>query len=157
MPLIIPNDTDYDASSNELRKIPGQQRTCLKAVPETLRLLETIEGPLAVLAIGGPCRTGKSYILSRILGCTDAFALGHTFDPQTLGIWVGTTVLKGAEFTILLMDTEGIDSVFAKSRDDACVLVLTVLLSSLFIYNSMGVPYHSDLEKMRYAASYVFG
>ena len=150
MPLIIPNDTRYDVSTNELSLIPGEKRDSLKTVPETLRLLQTIQRPLAVLAIGGPCRSGKSYILSRILGSTDAFALGHTFDPKTLGIWIGTTVLDCEKFTILLMDTEGIDSVFAKSRDDACVLVMTVLLSSYFIYNSFGVPPHSDLDKMRY-------
>ena len=152
MPLIIPNDTRYDVSTNELSLIPGEKRDSLKTVPETLRLLQTIQRPLAVLAIGGPCRSGKSYILSRILGSTDAFALGHTFDPKTLGIWIGTTVLDCEKFTILLMDTEGIDSVFAKSRDDACVLVMTVLLSSYFIYNSFGVPHHSDLDKMRYIA-----
>ena len=149
MPLIIPNDTRYDASTNELLAVPGVQRTSLKTVPETLRLLETIQRPVAVLSIGGPCRSGKSYVLSRILGSNDAFALGHTFDPKTLGIWIGTTVLDCDKFTILLMDTEGIDSVFAKTRDDACILVMTVLLSSFFVYNSFGVPHHSDLDKMR--------
>ena len=150
MPLIIPNDTRYDISTNTLVQIPGEKRISLKTVPETLRLLETIQRPLAVLAIGGPCRSGKSYILSRMLGSADDFALGHTYDPQTLGIWIGTTVLDHGEYTILLMDTEGIDSVFAKSRDDACLLVMTILLSSHFIYNSIGVPHHTDLEQMRY-------
>ena len=149
MPLIIPNDTSYDISTNQLKQIPGEKRFSLKIVPETLHLLETIDRPVAVLAIGGPCRTGKSYILSRMLGSADDFALGHTFNAQTFGIWVGTTVLDGDEFTVLLMDTEGIDSVFATSRDDASILVLTILLSSYFIYNSFGVPHHSDLEKMR--------
>ena len=155
MPLIIPNDTRYVASTNELLPILGEERASLKTVPETLRLLETVNRPLAVLAISGPCRTGKSYILSRILGSTDDFALGHTFDPKTLGIWIGTTVVDCDEFTILLMDTEGIDSVFAKSRDDASILVMTVLLSSYFIYNSVGVPHHNDLETMRYSGKCV--
>lgn len=124
-------------------------------VPETLSLLKTVDRPLAVLAVCGPCRTGKSYILSRILDSTDAFSLGHTFDPKTIGIWIGTTVIDCKEFTILLMDTEGIDSVFTKSRDDACILVMTVLLSSYFIYNSVGVPHHSDLEKMRYVMQHL--
>lgn len=152
MPLIIPDDTSYDSSTNELKTISSKVRSGLKLVPETLDLLRTIERPLAVLAIGGPCRTGKSYILSRILGSTDAFALGHTFDSKTLGIWIGTTVLDSDKFTILLMDTEGIDSVFAKSGDDARILVMTILLSSYFIYNSLGVPHHGDLEKMRLAS-----
>lgn len=153
MPLIIPNDTSYDVSTNELKTIPGKQRTALKLVPETLHLLETIEDPLAVLAIGGPCRTGKSYVLSRVLGSADDFALGHTMDAKTFGIWIGTTVMKADEFTVLLMDTEGIDSANAKARDDASILVMTVLLSSYFIYNSLGVPKKNDLQKMRYPYS----
>ena len=150
MPLIIPNDTTYDASTNELQSIPGVQRTSLKLVPETQQLLESVEKPLAVLAIGGSCRTGKSYVLSRILGSADDFALGHTMDAKTFGIWIGTTVLECNEFILLLMDTEGIDSANAKARDDASILVMTVLLSSYFIYNSIGVPKKNDLQKMRY-------
>ena len=149
MPLVKPNDTEYDVSTNELKMIRGEQRTSLKLVPETLQLLESIERPLAVLAIGGPCRTGKSYVLSRVLGSADDFALGHTMDAKTFGIWLGTTVLDCDKFTVLLMDTEGIDSVNAKARDDASILVLTVLLSSYFIYNSIGVPKKTDLQKMR--------
>ena len=149
MPLIIPNDTNYDVSTNELETIAGEQRTSLKLVPETLQVLESIDRPIAVLAIGGPCRTGKSYVLSRVLGSADDFALGHTMDAKTFGIWIGTTVLDCDKFTVLLMDTEGIDSANAKARDDASILVMTVLLSSYFIYNSIGVPKKNDLEKMR--------
>ena len=150
MPLIIPNDSSYDVSTNELKPIEGERRTSLKIVPETLRLLETIDRPIAVLSIGGPCRTGKSYILSRALGSADDFALGHTMNAQTFGIWIGTTVLDSDEFTVLMMDTEGIDSANAKARDDASILVMTVLLSSYFIYNSLGSPKKNDLQKMRY-------
>ena len=149
MPLVIPNDLQYDFSSNALRPIAGERRSSLKIVPETLQLLEGVSGPVGMLAIGGPCRTGKSYVLSRMLGSGDAFALGHTMDPKTFGIWIGTTVLECDEFTLFLMDTEGIDAAHARTRDDASVLVMTVLLSSYFIYNSMGVPRRNDLEKMR--------
>ncbi len=149
MPLVIPNDREYDITTNELRAIPGERRSGLKIVPETLRLLESIRRPVAVLAICGPSRTGKSYLLSRMLGSADAFDLGHTMDAQTFGIWIGTTVLDCEEFTLLLMDTEGIDAVSASMKDDARVLVMTVLLSSCLIYNSLGVPKHNDLQKMR--------
>lgn len=149
MPLIIPNDTNYDVCTNELKSIPNKRRTSLKLVPETVRVLESIQRPLAVLAIGGPCRTGKSYILSRVLGSADDFALGHTMNAKTFGIWIGTTVLDCDKFTVLLMDTEGIDSTNAQARDDASILVMTVLLSSHFIYNSIGVPKKNDLQKMR--------
>ena len=149
MPLIIPNDCEYDVSTNDLRPIPDERRTSLKIVPETLRLLEGIERPVAVLSICGPYRSGKSYLLSRMLDSADSFALGHTMDPKTFGIWIGTTALECDEFTLLLMDTEGIDAVNETVNGDASVLVMTVLLSSCLIYNSMGLPKHNDLQKMK--------
>ena len=84
VPLIIPNDCEYDFSTNQLVCIEGETRKSLKMVPQALQLLESIDKPIAMLGICGPCRTGKSYILSRVLGSADAFALGHTMDPNTV-------------------------------------------------------------------------
>ena len=115
-----------------------------------LEILSGINKPVAVLSIAGPCRSGKSYFLSRLLGSQDAFQLGHTTDPQTFGIWMGTTALECDDYVIVLLDTEGIDAISTTATNDAQVLVLTLLLSSYFIYNSLGVPRALDLEKMRY-------
>ena len=104
------------------------------------------QAAVAVLAICGPYRTGKSYILSRMIGEPKAFELGSTVDACTYGIWVGTTVLECDDFAIVLLDTEGICNVKANATNDAKILVLTVLLSSLFIYNSMKVAQSTDLE-----------
>lgn len=128
----------------------GVQRKSLTLVDSTLMLLENIKKPVGVLSICGPCRTGKSYILSRFLGSSDDFDLGHTFDPKTFGIWMGTTALELDDYVVVLLDTEGIDAVSANTTNDASVLVLTILLSSYFIYNSVNVPMKNDLEKMRY-------
>ena len=114
-----------------------------------LKLLETIRKPLAVLAIAGPTRSGKSYILSRILGDPKAFELGHTTRAHTKGIWMSTSVLECSEYCILLLDTEGIDAVNDQATNDAKILVSTLLLCSYFIYNSLGVPRNNDLDKMR--------
>ncbi|XP_035663760.1 guanylate-binding protein 6-like [Branchiostoma floridae] len=149
IPLILPNDRKYNASTGGVEEVPGVQRESLQVVPEALKLLEGIEEPVSVLAICGPSRTGKSYILSRLLGTADAFELGHRMDPQTFGIWMGTKVLRGKDFTIVLLDTEGIDAVGASAGQDASILVLTTLLSSHLIYNSLNVPYKGDLEKLQ--------
>ncbi|XP_035664224.1 guanylate-binding protein 6-like [Branchiostoma floridae] len=149
IPLILPNDMKYNASTGAVQKIQDAQRTSLQIVQEALALLEGIEEPVSVLAICGPCRTGKSYILSRLLGTSDAFELGHFADPQTFGIWMGTKVLRGKDFTIVLLDTEGIDAPAASAVQDASILVLTILLSSRVIYNSLNVPCKGDLEKMQ--------
>ncbi|KAI8499779.1 Guanylate-binding protein 5 [Branchiostoma belcheri] len=149
VPLILPNDLKYNASTGRVEKVQGERRETLQAVPEALALLEGIKEPLSVLAICGPCRSGKSYILSRLLGTADAFELGHRLDPKTFGIWMGTSVLRGKDFTIVLLDTEGIDAAGARANQDAGILVMTILLSSLLIYNSLNVPYKTDLEKMQ--------
>lgn len=153
IPLVLPNDHKYDLASKSIVKNPNVQRSSLYVVPEALELLSAIDLPVAVLAICGPMRTGKSYILSRLLGEAEAFDLGHTFDPKTFGIWMGTSIIKGKdkngnEQAILLLDTEGIDAPGANVSQDAGILVLTILVSSILIYNSTNVPYKKDLEKL---------
>ena len=149
VPLIYPNNGTYNLTKNVLSLDEDKPRSGFQVLPEALKLLESIQKPVAVVSICGPCRTGKSYILSRVLGSGDAFALGHTMHAKTFGIWMGTSVLECDEFTMLLMDTEGIDNVDAEVKDDAGILVLSVLLSSCFIYNSHGTPKKSDLTSMR--------
>ena len=52
--------------------------------------------------------------------------------------------------TMILMGTEGIDAANATDRGDNQIFTLSVLLSSLLIYNSMGRPQRDDLQKMKY-------
>ena len=136
-----------------ISNISGVKRDALVPCDTALELLETIDKPVAVLSIAGPTRTGKSYILSRILGDPRAFELSHTMRAHTKGIWMSTSVLECSEYCILLLDTEGIDSVADQASNNAKILVSTLLLSSYFIYNSLGVPSNYDLEKMRLACS----
>eukprot|EP00731_Ephydatia_muelleri_P012791 Em0007g101a len=143
------HNAKYILATNKLSLDESKARSSLKVLPEALQLLKSITKPVAVVSICGPCRTGKSYILSRVLGSGDAFALGHTTDAKTFGIWMGTSVLECDEFTMLLLDTEGIENVEAEAINDASILVLSVLLSSCFIYNSQGVPKKYDLNSMK--------
>ena len=127
----------------------GVIRQSLCTVSESVDLLRKIKKPIAVLSISGPYHSGKSYILSRLLGSHDAFQLGHQMDAKTFGIWMGTTILELNDYAIVLLDTEGIDAADSSEEGDASFLVLTILLSSYFIYNSLNVPRKQDLEKMR--------
>lgn len=64
---------------------------------------------------------------------------------------MGTTALECEEFVLLLLDTEGTDAIGETNSDGILnLLVMTTLLSSCFIYNSVGVPRSTDLQKMRY-------
>lgn len=65
IPLILPNDYEYNSVTKTIKKKPNAHRTSLYIVPEALKLLEAVDLPVAVISICGPMRTGKSYILSR--------------------------------------------------------------------------------------------
>ena len=41
-----------------------------------------------MVSIAGPCRKGKSWLLSEAFNQPDVFPLGHTLDPETMGIWL---------------------------------------------------------------------
>lgn len=43
-----------------------------------------------------------------------------------------------------------VDSPGANVTQDAGILVLTILVSSILIYNSLNVPYKKDLDKLKY-------
>ena len=141
IPLILPFSTDREG---ELPRLHVNE--------EALEVLGEVRKPVAVLSVCGPYRTGKSYLLSRLLGRPGTFQLGHSMDACTRGIWLSTTALECEDHLLLLLDTEGIGSV-ARGKESSeyllKLLVVTVLLSSTLLYNSSDVPQASDLEQMK--------
>lgn len=59
-------------------------------------------------------------------------------------------VLKSDDFTIVLVDTEGIDAASADKKNDISLLVLTILLSSYFVFNTISVPKQAQLEDLEW-------
>ena len=51
---------------------------------------------------------------------------------------------------MVLLDSEGIDAASSVGDDDSQIFTLTVLLASVLIYNSQGVPTSRDLEGLEY-------
>ena len=51
---------------------------------------------------------------------------------------------------MVLLDSEGVDAAFSEGRDDDQIFTLTVLLASVLIYNSRGVPTRRDLDSLQY-------
>ena len=93
----------------------------------------------AVLACGGKYRGGKSYMLNRLLNAAPSkgFGVGETVQACTRGISLHTTFLEGDGKRVLVMDTEGIDALDAECSHDVRIIAISVLISSIFVYNSM--------------------
>lgn len=106
-------------------------------------MLQQIKGPIAVISVAGMYRTGKSYLLNRLLlNQKGGFKVGPTVNSCTKGIWIwGTPIQKhteqGESYNLLILDSEGIGGLDEDNNHDMRIFTLALLLSSYFIYNSM--------------------
>lgn len=109
-------------------------------------MLRRVKGPLGVIAVAGMYRTGKSYLLNRMLlnrQKKGGFGVGPSVNPCTKGLWLwGTpipgTTADGTPVNVLVVDSEGIGGLDEDNNHDMRIFSLALLLSSYFLYNSMG-------------------
>jgi hypothetical protein len=99
--------------------------------------------PLGVVALAGPYRNGKSFLLNRVLlqhAPGDGFQVGQTVNACTKGLHISTKLLQPerSNYQVLVVDTEGLGAVSATDTHDARIFSLALLLSSMFLYNSKG-------------------
>lgn len=71
------------------------------------------------------------------------FGVGPSVNPCTKGIWIWGTPLKGLTsngdpISVLVVDSEGIGGLDEDNNHDMRIFSLALLISSYFIYNSMG-------------------
>lgn len=113
----------------------------LALVEDVLHEISTIDNTVNVIAIAGPYRTGKSYLLNKLAGCKQGFPLGGTTEAKTKGLWVWCLEHpERPQEILMLIDTEGIGDVDKGDEDnDNNILCLATLLSSTFVYNMFGV------------------
>lgn len=106
---------------------------------ETALWLSERTKPFAVLACAGKFRTGKSFLLNRLLNrpAGKGFGVGETVQACTRGIWICTEMMSHNGMDVLVLDTEGIDALDAESQHDVRIFAIAVLICSVFAYNSM--------------------
>jgi len=94
---------------------------------------------IAVICIAGPYRSGKSFLANRILHQNSGFSVGSTTMACTKGIWMwNKPVPISSKVDAILLDTEGLGSTERSTNVDIKIFSLSILLSSLFIYNCIG-------------------
>ncbi|KAI3829718.1 hypothetical protein L1987_03846 [Smallanthus sonchifolius] len=112
---------------------PDPGHTKLRLSSEGLEAIRRITNPIAAVAVIGPYRSGKSFLLNQLLSlsCYEGFGVGHMRDTKTKGIWVwGTPVemdIDGVKTSVFYLDTEGFESI-GKSNvyDDRIFALATV-------------------------------
>ncbi|XP_042296663.1 guanylate-binding protein 1-like isoform X1 [Sceloporus undulatus] len=124
----------------------------LSVCPEALALLAGVRQPVAVVAVVGLYRTGKSYLMNRLAGKRRGFSLGSTVQSQTKGIWIWCLPYPDRPGqTLVLLDTEGLGDVEkGDTQNDTWIFALAVLLSSTLVYNSMGTIDQNAMDQLHY-------
>lgn len=121
-------------------------------VKEALDIIRGLHGNVAVCDVVGPYRSGKSFILNLIINRKEGFTLGTSQVSCTRGIWMWDTPIKHknehGEFNLILLDTEGLGSFDAKPELDNKIFVLSLLLSSFFIFNTKNVIDRNAIKQL---------
>ncbi|NDD93030.1 hypothetical protein EBZ37_13225, partial [bacterium] len=127
-------------------------------VPEvSLRLLQELpQEPFGVLTICGRYRTGKSTLmnlLTKRLNEPGSFQVGCTTKACTQGLWLYPEPVSFGPTPCFLIDTEGMASMDASANEDAQLLTLALLLSTVFLFNSTGCIDEPSLSTLGTTAS----
>lgn len=91
----------------------------------------------------GKSRTGKSFFVNRVLlNCRKAgFQVGPSINPCTKGLWIWKKTIPSStdeNLETILIDTEGFGGMDENSNHDSRIFLFSLLLTSSFIYNSIG-------------------
>ncbi|KAG8663359.1 guanylate-binding protein 4 [Manihot esculenta] len=136
---------------------PDPGHTKLQLASSGLEAIRRITTPIAAVAVIGPYRSGKSFLLNQLLSlsCYGGFGVGHMRDTKTKGIWVwGTPIeldIDGVKTSVFYLDTEGFESVGKSNVYDDRIFALATVLSSVLIYNLPETIREADISRLSFA------
>ena len=128
--------------------------------PEALDILRSISEEVIIVSIVGKARTGKSYLMNLLLNSSsnnknNGFEVASTINSCTRGIWLWSSPIQKANSNakIIFIDSEGTNSVDISTKTyDSKIFALVVLISSLFIYNTVGNIDEKSIGELALAA-----
>ena len=90
-----------------------------------------------------------------LLNRQKGFSVGPTINPCTKGLWIWSRPILGGSdkenpLPILLIDTEGFGALDTDQNHDIRIFTLAILLSSYFLYNSVGGIDESALQNLNF-------
>ncbi|KAK2401673.1 guanylate-binding protein [Trifolium repens] len=138
---------------------PDPGHTKLRLSREGLEAIQRITNPIASVAVIGPHRSGKSFLLNQLLSlsCYEGFGVGHMRDVKTKGIWVwGTPIevdINGVRTSVIYLDTEGFESVGKSNVYDDRIFSLATVMSSVLIYNLPETIREADISRLSFAGN----
>ncbi|WJX78938.1 hypothetical protein P8452_62112 [Trifolium repens] len=136
---------------------PDPGHTKLRLSEEGLKAIERITNPIASVAVIGPYRSGKSFLLNQLLSlsCYEGFGVGHMRDTKTKGIWIwGTPIdleIDGVKTSVFYIDTEGFESIGKSNVYDDRIFALATVISSVLIYNLPETIREADISRLSFA------
>ena len=131
----------------------GTSGSELIMIEDAARRIMAETRPVTVVSIIGPYRTGKSYLLNRLMGKANGFELGPTMEAKTKGIWLWIGDFPGQpKRSLILLDVEGLsDAAKGDAAHDLNLFVFSLLASSVFIYNTKGTIDANALDGLHLA------
>ncbi len=111
---------------------------------------------MAILAITGPYRSGKSFLANLLMNQMSGFKTGSTVNACTRGLWIwGRPIPLENGSNLIIMDSEGLGSV-EKDRElniDLKIFTLCVLMSTLIVYNTKHAISEDKIEELSNVAN----
>ncbi|CAO2826522.1 unnamed protein product [Amaranthus hypochondriacus] len=136
---------------------PDPDHTKLHLSKAGLEAIERITSPISAVAVIGPYRSGKSFLLNQLLSlsCDEGFGVGHMRDMKTKGVWVwggpNEVDVDGVRTAVLYLDTEGFESIGKSNVYDDRIFALATVMSSVLIYNLPETVREADISRLSFA------
>jgi len=114
---------------------------------DAVKILNDIKDNIIIVSVFGKGHTGKSFLMNLLLNSREnaeslrGFKVNSSITSSKRGIWMWNTPIQREKSSekIIFIDSEGINSenIYHQSADSK-LFALMIMISSLFIYNTVG-------------------